>query len=102
MHTGTLTILAVRKDFPEEVTFKMLRHEEKLEVIEGKGKFRQKPWLLKCKFTLFTGGDIQTEVNCHTGNTWVFVQDTYGAAHWLWKKAWPSIQRTLYLRFISS
>lgn len=41
--------MAVRKDFPEEVTFKMLRQEEKLEVIQGEGKFRQKPWLLKCK-----------------------------------------------------
>lgn len=94
--------MVVRKDLPEEVTFEMLRHEEKLEGIKGEGKFRQKPWLLKCKLTLFTGGDVQAEVNCHAGDTWVFVQEGYGAAHGLWKKAWPSIQKTLYLHFISS
>lgn len=73
--------MAVRKDFPEEVTFEMLRHEEKLEVIGGEGKFRQKPWLLKCKFILFTGGNVQTEVKCHAGDTWVFFREGYGAAH---------------------
>lgn len=65
------------------------------------GKFRQKPWLSKCKFTLVTDGDVQAEVNCHAGNTWIFTQEGYGAAHRLWKKAWPPIQRGPYNCFLS-
>lgn len=37
--------------------------------------------VIKVQVHTIHGGNVQTEVKCHAGDTWVFFQEGYGAAH---------------------
>lgn len=67
----------------------------------GEGKFKQRPWLLKCKLTPFTDGDDQADLHCHAGDTWAFVQEGHGALTGP-KREPGRLSKEAFISFISS
>lgn len=98
MHIGTLNYLGSQERLPWGSDIQDAEAGREVRSYPRGRKVQAKALVIKVQAP---SGNVQAEVNCHARDTWVFVQEGYGAAHRFWKKAWPSIQRGPYICFSS-